>query len=116
MDGKEFGKSPLIGSAKYQYNTSIYYEGDAFNIRASYNKRGETVLGLNSGLNVYQDPYEQVDVNASINLLEDLSLTAAVINLTKSESVKRLGNDTESRLLNSSYSGRRYYAGINYRF
>ncbi|MGE6448695.1 TonB-dependent receptor [Pseudoalteromonas tetraodonis] len=116
VGGKEFGKSPLIGSAKYQYNTSIYYEGDAFNIRASYNKRGETVLGLNSGLNVYQDPYEQVDVNASINLLEDLSLTAAVINLTKSESVKRLGNDTESRLLNSSYSGRRYYAGINYRF
>lgn len=116
VNGEEFGQSPLIGSAKYQYNASAYYEGDIFNIRASYNKRGETVLGLNSGLNVYQDPYEQLDVNASINLYEGLNLTAAVINLTKSESVTRLGNDTDARLLSSSYSGRRYYAGFNYNF
>ncbi|MEH6818130.1 MAG: TonB-dependent receptor, partial [Pseudoalteromonas distincta] len=106
----------LIGSAKYQYNTSVYYEGGYFNVRASYNKRGETVLGLNSGLNVYQDPYEQIDVNASVNLYDGLSLTAAVINLTKSESVTRLGNDTDARLLNTSYSGRRFYAGFNYSF
>ncbi|MEL0649301.1 TonB-dependent receptor [Pseudoalteromonas agarivorans] len=116
INGEAFGQSPLIGSAKYQYNTSVYYEADYFNVRASYNKRGETVLGLNSGLNVYQDPYEQLDVNASVNLYDGLSLTAAVINLTKSESVTRLGNDTDARLLNTSYSGRRYYAGFNYSF
>ena len=116
INGEEFGQSALIGSAKYQYNTSVYYEGGYFNVRASYNKRGETVLGLNSGLNVYQDPYEQIDVNASVNLYDGLSFTAAVINLTKSESVTRLGNDTDSRLLNTSYSGRRYYAGFNYSF
>lgn len=116
INGKEFGQSALIGSAKYQYNTSVYYEGDYFNVRASYNKRGETVLGLNSGLNVYQDPYEQLDVNASVNLYDGLSFTAAVINLTKSESVTRLGNDTDTRLLNTSYSGRRFYAGFNYSF
>ena len=116
INGEEFGQSALIGSAKYQYNTSVYYEGGYFNVRASYNKRGETVLGLNSGLNVYQDPYEQIDVNASVNLYDGLSLTAAVINLTKSESVTRLGNDTDARLLNTSYSGRRFYAGFNYSF
>ena len=65
---------------------------------------------------MYQDPYDQVDVNASINLYEGLSFTAAIINLTKSESVTRLGNDSDARLLNSSYSGRRYYAGFNYSF
>lgn len=116
VNGEEFGQSPLIGSAKYQYNTSAYYEGEYFTLRASYNKRGETVLGLNSGLNVYQDPYEQVDVNAAINISDGLSLTASVINLTKSETVTRLGDDSEARLLSSSYSGRRYYAGINYSF
>ncbi|ATC95086.1 TonB-dependent receptor [Pseudoalteromonas tunicata] len=116
VDGQAFGQSPLIGSAKYQYNTSVYYEGDYFNVRASYNKRGETVLGLNSGLNVYQDPYSQIDLNASIHLYEGLSFTAAVINLTQSGSVTRLGNDTDARLLNASYSGRRYYAGFNYSF
>ena len=96
--------------------TPLFYEGGYFNVRASYNKRGETVLGLNSGLNVYQDPYEQIDVNASVNLYDGLSLNAAVINLTKSESVTRLGNDTDARLLNTSYSGRRFYAGFNYSF
>lgn len=114
--GEKLAESPLIGSADYQYNTSIYYEGDSFNIRASYNKRGETVLGINSGLNVYQDPYQQVDVNAAYNVTDNLSFTAAVINLTQSESVTRLGKDTDARLLNTSYSGRRYYAGINYSF
>lgn len=116
VEGEKFGESPLIGSADYQYNTSVYYEGDSFNIRASYNKRGETVLGINSGLNVYQDPYEQVDVNAAYNFTDNLSFTAAVINLTQSESVTRLGKDTQARLLNTSYSGRRYYAGFNYSF
>lgn len=116
VDGESFGESPLIGSAKYQYNTSVYYEGDSFNIRASYNKRGETVLGINSGLNVYQDPYQQVDVNAAYNFTDSFSFTAAVINLTQSESVTRLGKDTDARLLNTSYSGRRYYAGFNYSF
>ncbi|KKL70616.1 hypothetical protein LCGC14_2103150, partial [marine sediment metagenome] len=114
--GEKFAESPLIGSADYQYNTSVYYEGDSFNIRASYNKRGETVLGINSGLNVYQDPYQQVDVNAAYSVTDSFSFTAAVINLTQSESVTRLGKDTGARLLNTSYSGRRYYAGFYYSF
>src|SRR5690606_17634094 len=116
VDGEKFGESPLVGSAKYQYNLSAFYETDDYSIRASYNKRGETVLGINSGLNVYQDPYDQIDVNASYALTERWLLTASVINLTKSESTSRLGNDTDARFLNNSYSGRRYYAGITFNF
>jgi iron complex outermembrane receptor protein len=116
VDGEKFGESPLVGSAKYQYNLSAFYETDDYSIRASYNKRGETVLGINSGLNVYQDPYDQVDVNASYALTERWLLSASVINLTKSESTSRLGNDTDARFLSNSYSGRRYYAGITFNF
>jgi iron complex outermembrane receptor protein len=116
VDGEKFGESPLVGSAKYQYNLSAFYETDDYSIRASYNKRGETVLGINSGLNVYQDPYDQVDVNATYALTESWLLSASVINLTKSESTSRLGNDTDARFLNNSYSGRRYYAGITFNF
>jgi len=39
VNSEEFGQSALIGSAKYQYNTSVYYKGDAFNICASYKRR-----------------------------------------------------------------------------
>ena len=30
VNSEEFGQSALIGSAKYQYNAPVYYEGDAF--------------------------------------------------------------------------------------
>ncbi|MCL1036810.1 TonB-dependent receptor [Shewanella submarina] len=116
VDGLEVGESPLVGSADYQYNLSAYYENDDFSIRGSYNKRGEVVQGINSGLNVYQDPYDQLDVNASYSITEALTLTGSVINLTESEQTSRVGNDTTARLLNTSYSGRRFYAGISYKF
>ncbi|MEN3157969.1 TonB-dependent receptor [Alkalimonas sp. NCh-2] len=116
VEGEKVGESPLVGSAKYQYNLSAFYETDRYSLRASYNKRGQTVLGINSGLNVYQDPYDQVDLNASYSLTDHFMLTASVINLTRSESISRVGKDTKARLLNNSYSGRRYYAGFTYNF
>ena len=116
VQGEKVGESPLVGSADYQYNLSAYYENDDYSLRASYNKRGEVVGGLASGLNIFSDPYDQVDLNASYSLTETLVASAAVVNLTESESVQRLGNDTDSRFLSSSYSGRRFYVGLNYKF
>ena len=116
VDDVEIGESPLVGSADYQYNLSTYFENDDFSVRASYNKRGEVVLGLNSGFNVFQDPYDQLDMNVAYNINESLTLTGSVINLTESESTSRLGSDTNARLLGTSYSGRRFYMGINYKF
>lgn len=116
VNGASIGGSPLVGSAKYQYNLSAYYETDAYSVRASYNKRGEVVQGLSSGLNIFSDPYAQVDLNASYNIAANLTASASIINLTESEAVTRLGNDTDARFLSSSYSGRRFYLGINYKF
>lgn len=116
VQGEKVGESPLVGSADYQYNLSAYYENDDYSLRASYNKRGEVVGGLASGLNIFSDPYDQVDLNASYSVTETLVATAAVVNLTESESVQRLGNDTDARFLSSSYSGRRFYLGLNYKF
>lgn len=67
-------------------------------------------------INRYSDTYDQVDVNASYNINEDITLSASVINLTKSEDYVHLGDDTKVRFLTNSYSGRRFFAGINYRF
>ncbi|RRS06890.1 TonB-dependent receptor [Pseudoalteromonas sp. J010] len=116
VDGEKVGESALVGSADNQFNFSAYYENDTFSVRASYNRRGETALGLADGLTVYQEPYQQVDVNASYNLMENLILTASVINLTKEEPRTFYGEDSKARLRSSSYTGQRYYAGITYRF
>ncbi|MBE0380605.1 TonB-dependent receptor [Pseudoalteromonas prydzensis] len=116
VDGEKVGESALVGSADDQFNFSAYFEDDNYSVRASYNRRGKMALGLADGLTVSQEPYQQVDLNASFSVMENLVLSASVINLTKEESRTYYGDDSEARLRSSSYSGRRYYAGLTYRF
>ncbi len=115
-DGKQIGTSPLVGSAKYQANVTLFYETEKFLGRVSYNKRGEVVGGLINGLNVYQEPYSQVDLNVAYNITKELSLTASVLNLTKEETRSHLGNDTKDRFYSNGYAGRVAYFGLNYKF
>jgi TonB-dependent receptor len=115
-DGTMVGKSPLVGSAKNQTNLTVFYETDRILLRASYNRRGEVVDGLVAGLNVYEDPYSQIDLNASYNFSNGLSLTASVLNLTRQETRSHLGNDTTDRFYSNNYAGRIAYMGLNYKF
>ena len=116
LDGEVIGSSPLVGSAETQANLSVFYENSRFLVRASYNRRGEVVRGLQSGLNVYSEPYDQVDLNASYDVTDNLQVTASVVNLTESEQREHLGDDTEDRFYSNVYSGRRSYLGLTYKF
>jgi TonB-dependent receptor len=116
LDGENIGASPLVGSAKNQANVTLFYENDKFLARASYNRRGEVVGGLNNGMTVFTEPYDQLDLNAAYNLTEALTLTASVLNATKSEQRMHLGGDTKARLISNIYSGRQLYFGLNYKF
>ncbi len=115
-NGKVIGKSPLVGSARNQTNLTVFYSNDQYLLRASYNRRGEVVGGLVNGLNVFQDPYSQIDLNASYNITKQLSLTASILNLTKSETRSHLGDDTSDRFYSSGYTGRVAYLGLSYKF
>jgi TonB-dependent receptor len=116
LDGENVGSSALVGSAKTQINASVFYENDSMLLRASYNRRGEVVGGLASGLNEYTAPYQQIDLNASYAITDKLNLTASVINLTKEEERRHLGNDTDARFTYRNYFGRRAYIGLTYNF
>jgi TonB-dependent receptor len=116
IDGEQIGSSPLVGSAKNQSNVTVFYENSRFLARASYNRRGEVVGGLNNGFTAYTEPYEQLDLNAAYNLREDLTLSAAVLNLTQSEQRMHLGDDTDARMLSNVYSGRQLYLGVTWKF
>lgn len=115
-DGTELGESPLIGSAKNQTNFTVFYENEKLLLRASYNRRGEVVQGLVNRLNVYDEPYQQIDLNAAYNFTPALSLSASVLNLTKEETRSHLGNDTKDRFYSNGYAGRVAYLGLTYRF
>ncbi|MCF7749799.1 TonB-dependent receptor [Bacillus subtilis subsp. subtilis] len=116
LDGEEIGASPLVGSAKNQANVTVFYENDMFLARASYNRRGEVVGGLNNGMTTFTKPYSQLDLNVAYNLTPDWTLTASVLNATKSELRSYIGNDSEARLLSNIYAGRQLYFGVNWKF
>ncbi|KUO98205.1 hypothetical protein AR274_10045 [Stenotrophomonas maltophilia] len=116
INGEQIGSSPLVGSAKNQANFTMFYENEKFLARASYNRRGVVVGGLNNGFSSYSEPYDQLDLNAAYNIRGDLALTASVLNVTKSEQRVHLGNDTKARLLSNTYSGRQYYVGLTWKF
>src|SRR5262249_6744243 len=71
LDGQNIGSSPLVGSAKNQANVTVFYENDKFLARASFNRRGEVVGGLQNGMTVYTEPYDQLDLNVAYNLTPD---------------------------------------------
>jgi TonB-dependent receptor len=116
LDGQNIGSSPLVGSAKNQANVTIFYENQKFLARASYNRRGEVVGGLVNGLTQYSEPYDQLDLNAAYNLTDALTLTASVLNATKSEQRIYLGSDSKARLISNTYTGRQLYFGVNWKF
>jgi len=116
IDGETIGSSPLVGSAKAQANATVFYEVGKFMARASYNWRDTVVGGLSNGLTTYLDPYDQVDLNASYDLTDKLTLTGSVLNLTKSEQRAHLGKDTKDRFLSNAYSGRIMYLGATFKF
>jgi len=116
LDGESIGSSPLVGSAKNQANFTVFYENDTFLARASYNRRGEVVGGLNGGMTEYSEPYDQLDLNVAYNFTDALTFTASVLNATKSEQRIHLGNDTDARLISNLYSGRQLYFGATYKF
>ena len=115
-DGTSLGESPLVGSAKNQANFTVFYENEKLLLRASYNRRGEVVQGLVNGLNVYEEPYQQIDLNAAYNFTPALSLTASVLNLTEEETRSHLGNGTKARFYTNSYAGRVMYLGMTWKF
>ncbi|HUA78745.1 MAG TPA: TonB-dependent receptor [Dyella sp.] len=112
----QVGKSELIGSAKYAANISLFYEKNGLLLRATSNWTGRTMEGLSSGLPMYMQPYNQIDLNGDYEFTKHFMVTASIINLTRSTSREYLGSDTTDRLYQLEYAGRQYYLGVTYKF
>ena len=59
---------------------------------------------------------DQLDLNVAYNITADWTVTAAVLNATKSELRSYIGNDSQARLLSNLYAGRQLYFGVNWKF
>jgi iron complex outermembrane receptor protein len=106
--------TPLPGASKNQANVSAYYETDKWSARVSYNWRGRWAKQPYQGNTWYTDEYDQIDVNGSYSINDQLTANFAVINLTE-ESIREYWGVRE-RFIDDRYSGRRVYVGLNYSF
>lgn len=110
----EITNAEIPGTAKHQYNVSVYFERDFYSIRASYNWKSDRAAGIHQGYNYYDKAYGQLDVNASYNITDALTLTASAVNLTKA--VSQGYWKQENRMTYYNYHGRRFYVGASYKF
>lgn len=95
------------------YNLVGFYENDDFMVRLAYNWRGEFVQSLTQsqgdGPTIVED-YQQLDLSASYNLSDSMSVFFEGINLTE-EFVHKRGRFSNHMLLVED-SGRRWALGV----
>lgn len=90
-----------------------FYENDDFQIRVTYNWRDKFLLA--SGVEpTFTAAYSQVDLNASYNINESVSVFVEGINLTD-EATHRYGR-WENQLVDYQQFGQRYNLGIRTKF
>ena len=73
--------------SKDTYNFVLWYEQEEFSARIAYNARSPRLITAGNagtgGQALYQDDYEQLDLNVTYNFDEDLSVYFNVSNLTE---------------------------------
>ncbi|WP_448248419.1 TonB-dependent receptor [Thalassotalea agariperforans] len=112
--------SGLEGFSENAYNVIAFYEIEGFQARAAYNwrdaflaYRSGPTIGSN-GLPQHVDAYGQLDLSASYDINDDLTVSAEVINATDQHILEYA--DVRERVTALQSTGRRYQIGITAKF
>ncbi|MCW8832214.1 MAG: TonB-dependent receptor [Colwellia sp.] len=99
-------------------NAVLIYEKDDFSARIAYNWRDEFLASTNRGKGprnpVYIAETEQIDINVSYTVMEDLTLSLDVINLTD-EGLRKFGR-SKHNVFFVQESDKRFVLSANYKF
>jgi len=99
-------------------NAVLIYEKDRFSSRIAYNWRDEFLASTNRGKGprnpVYIAETSQVDINISYNILDELSVSLDIINLTD-EGLRKFGR-SKNNVFFIQEANRRYVLSANYKF
>jgi TonB-dependent receptor len=99
-------------------NAVLIYEMDDFSARIAYNWRDEFLASTNRGKGprnpVYIAETEQIDINVSYTVMEDLTVSLDVINLTD-EGLRKFGR-SKSNVFFAQEADKRFVLSANYKF
>lgn len=106
---------PFPGLSELSYNASVFFEGESFSARASYNWREEwliTAAGRGS-LPEFNEDYGSLDLSASFAFTPGLTLFAEAINMLDEQRIEY--NNPYRRIGNETF-GKRYFVGLRGKF
>jgi len=99
-------------------NVVAFFENEKFQVRAAYNWRDKFLANTFDGGGlpnpVYTEAYGQLDVNASYNWNDNLTLLAEAINLT--DEIYRQHGRSERQVIMVQQTGPRFMIGARYKF
>lgn len=111
------GTSEMAGTSRHTYNVALQYDLNRFSTQLSYNYRSEFIDDFNTAdpsLNIFWDGRATLDLTASYELTDNVSLHLEATNLTDTEGMRYQGNT--SRVYELEQFGRSWMLGVNARF
>jgi iron complex outermembrane receptor protein len=113
-DAKIEGGGQVPGNSKHSLNLTGYFENDLLSARLSYNYRSAFFITIDRAAPLNQKATESLDGSLSINVTDNIALTADAINLTNEKIVQYSGTPDRPRAIYDN--GRQFYVGARFRF
>jgi iron complex outermembrane receptor protein len=113
-DAKANNGDPIPGNSKHSLNLTGYYENDLISARVSYNYRSKFFIDIDRAAPLNQASLSSLDASVSVNITENIALTADAINLTNEEIVQYSGTRARPRAIYDN--GRQFYVGARLKF
>lgn len=112
LDGTEL---PFPGMSKNSYNLGLWYDQGPINARVAYNARDGYYSGSISGNTpVFFEKTGFLDAKIQYRLSKQLTFSVEAKNLTDERTLSTAGN--ASLPIDYSWSGRRYYVSLRYKY
>lgn len=113
-DAKASNGDPIPGNSKHSLNLTGYYENDLISARLSYNYRSKFFIDIDRAAPLNQASLSSLDASVSVNITDNIALTADAINLTNEEIVQYSGTRARPRAIYDN--GRQFYVGARLKF
>ncbi|WP_447761220.1 TonB-dependent receptor [Sphingopyxis panaciterrae] len=113
-DAQANNGDPIPGNSKHSLNLTGYYENDLLSARLSYNYRSKFFIDIDRSAPLNQAALSSLDASVSVNLTDNIALTADAVNLTNESIEQYSGTRARPRAIYDN--GRQFYFGVRAKF
>lgn len=113
-DAQSNNGDPIPGNSKHSYNLTGYYENDWLSARLSYTYRSKFFINIDRASPLNQKALQSLDASVSVNVTDNIALTADAVNLTNEKIVQYSGTQVRPRAIYDN--GRQFFVGARLKF